>query len=84
MLPNSGQRTYAPQGAKDVDVVGAEDKRQVTLVVSSAADGTLVPLQLVIGGKTERVLPKNASSAKPEVHVTFSGSANHWYVSERF
>jgi hypothetical protein len=56
-LSTGNARTYEKVGRKDVAVTGKEDKRQITPVVSSAADGTLLPLQLVFKGKTPRSLP---------------------------
>jgi hypothetical protein len=39
--------TYNPTGAKQVAVVGIEEKRAFTLMVSVAADGTILPFQAI-------------------------------------
>lgn len=36
--------------------IAAEDKRQITVVLAAAADGALLPLQLIFQGKTEASL----------------------------
>jgi hypothetical protein len=35
LVPNGGEKTWEPKGSKHVQVLGFEDKRQVTMVVSS-------------------------------------------------
>jgi len=69
--------TYHTTGASSVAVVGAEDKRQITVCVASSLDGDLLPLQLIFQGKTERSLPlRTLELAASHAHVTFS--ENHW------
>jgi hypothetical protein len=57
LVPTGGSRTYEKKGRKEIAVTGTEDKRQITIVVSSAADGTTLPPQLIFPGKTARSLP---------------------------
>jgi len=48
-----------------------------------AADGVLLPLQVLFQGKTGHVLPKNATTviaASEGWHLTHSG--NHWSTQE--
>jgi hypothetical protein len=71
--------TWAEKGVKAVPLTGMDDKRCVTGVVGSAADGTLLPLQLVYAGKTSRTLPREILRREAEqdgFHFTFSD--NHW------
>lgn len=51
------EKTYEVTGAKQVPTVGMEDKRHITLMVTSAMDGTLLPFQAVLKGKSSRSLP---------------------------
>jgi len=82
MKPFSEQ-TYEVKGAKQVLSLGKEDKRQFTMLGSAAADGVLLPLQVVFQGKTGQVLPKNAAAViatSEGWHLTHS--ANHWSTQE--
>ncbi|KAJ7027040.1 hypothetical protein C8F04DRAFT_1295668, partial [Mycena alexandri] len=49
--------TWAERGAKQVSVVGVEEKRAFTLVVSVAADGSCVPWQVIYKGSSPRSRP---------------------------
>jgi len=77
------EQMYEVKGAKQVLSLGKEDKRQFTMLGSVAADGVLLPLQVVFQGKTGQVLPKNAATviaASEGWHLTHS--ANHWSTQE--
>ena len=50
LVPTGGARTWNTKGIKQVRVNGLEDKRQVTVVVSSAATGEVLPFQVVFQG----------------------------------
>ncbi|KAL3675048.1 hypothetical protein R1sor_024996 [Riccia sorocarpa] len=41
----SGERTYARKGAREISVSGKDDRRQITVAVSSTAAGELLPLR---------------------------------------
>ena len=43
--------------AKEIPLIGQDDKRQITLVPPIAADGTMLPCQVIMKGQTERTLP---------------------------
>ena len=47
LVPMAKERTWERRGSKDIKIVGLEDKRQVTACVSSAVDGTLLPMQII-------------------------------------
>jgi alkylated DNA nucleotide flippase Atl1 len=47
------KHTLGKRGAKAIRAVGVDDKRQVTVVVAGAADGTLLPWQVIFTGKAE-------------------------------
>jgi hypothetical protein len=58
LVPTAGARTWDTKGIKQVRVHGLEDKRQVTIVVSSAATGEVLFFQVVFQGLTSRALPQ--------------------------
>ena len=74
-------RTYHQVGAKSVPLVCSDDKRQITAVVGSSFDGSLLPLQLIFKGKTEASHPRQTvDSAKAGFHLAHSH--NHWSTQE--
>ena len=50
MMPTA-TRTYSDKGSKQVEIAKLDDKRQITAVVASAMDGSVLPVQLVFAGK---------------------------------
>ena len=67
------------KGSKDIKVTGMEDKRQVTCCVSSAANGVLLPMQIIFTGKTVRCLPKtHAARICLDYGFHLTMSTNHW------
>lgn len=52
LLCSAGKKTYAPRGAKQVRLVGSDDKRQITALLSVSMDGDVLPPQLVFAGTT--------------------------------
>lgn len=70
-------RTYDASGNKEVKVIGAEDKRQITACIASSLNGDLLPMQLIFQGKTAACHPPaTAAAAEAFVHITHS--ENHW------
>jgi hypothetical protein len=57
LVPTVGERSWENKGSKHIQVLGVEDKRQVTLVVSFATNGNLLPGQVVFTCTTFRCLP---------------------------
>ena len=49
-----GNWTFERRGAKQVKVDGCDDKREITVTVSSSMSGELLPLQIIYAGTTER------------------------------
>ena len=47
------------KGAKCVEIVGTDDKRQITATVAGTMSGKFLPALLIYGGKTPACLPKN-------------------------
>ena len=73
--------TYEMQGSSDVPVIGAEDKRQITVCVAASLRGDLLPLQCIFQGKTARCLPA-ATAASVAARVDITQSINHWSTQE--
>ncbi|KAJ9091565.1 hypothetical protein QFC20_007608 [Naganishia adeliensis] len=76
----SDNRTCALKGSKQVAVLGQDDKRHMTLMVTSAMDGTLLLFQAVIKGKTSQSLPKPANRKVAEEWGMFfkCGQNKYW------
>jgi hypothetical protein len=75
--------TWAETGSKQVPVIGSEEKRAITILVSVVSDGTVLPMQATYSGKTDRSRPsKNAPKFKDLVDAEFllqeSGTATYW------
>lgn len=76
-LAPADMRTYEKAGSKDVAVIGAEDKRQITACIASSLAGDLLPLQLIFQGKTDACHPAATDASKAAlIHITHS--PNHW------
>jgi hypothetical protein len=74
-------RTYEASGNKEVKVIGADDKRQITACIASSLNGDLLPLQLIFQGKTAVCHPTSTEEARiAKVHLTHS--ENHWSNQE--
>lgn len=54
--------TWSQTGAKQVGMVGMDEKRAFTLVVGVVADGSLLPFQAVFVGKTKASIPSATDS----------------------
>ena len=47
----------AQKGAKRIEMIGLDDKQQITAVVYGTLNGNFLPLQLIYAGKTTACLP---------------------------
>ena len=84
LVPTGGSRTWETKGAKHVKVHGVEDKRQITVTVSSAANGQCLPFQVIFQGTTTKSLPK-LEGGREECEISgwnISYSYNHWSTLE--
>ena len=66
--------TQERKGAKCVEIVGTDDKRQITATVAGTMSREFLPAQLIYGGKTPACLPKVDFPAGWSITFT----ANHW------
>lgn len=71
-LSPAANKTLDFVGERSVEVVGAGDKRQVTLMLGGTVAGDVLPPQVIFEGKTSRVLPP------PLAGAVFTFTANHW------
>ena len=62
------------EGSKQVEVVGKDNKRQITACFAGSMAGDFLPLQLVYEGKTARCLPRVEFPG--DWHITYSST--HW------
>ena len=62
----------AGEGSKQVPVVGKEDKREITVLLTISAAGTLLPPQVIYQGKTRGCHAK--ITFPPNWHITHSDS----------
>ena len=53
--------TWAPHGSKQVAVVGSEEKQAYMLLVSIAADGSVLPFQAIYEGSSWRSRPSESA-----------------------
>ena len=66
--------TMERRGERRVEMVGVNDKQQITAILCSSAAGEFLPIQLIYTGKTDRCHPRYPFP--PEWNVTHSH--NHW------
>ena len=71
--------TMELKGSKRVEIVGINDKRQITAVLCGTMAGDLLPLQLIYQGKTSACLPR--IDFPTGWHVTCT--PNHWSNEEK-
>jgi hypothetical protein len=75
--------TYAPIGAKQVVLMGGEEKRAFTVMVSVTNDGTLLPFQGIYEEKTQVSCPSKSAPHYDDMINTgtfleFSGTHTYW------
>ena len=66
--------TMAREGSKRVDIIGVDDKRQITAVLAGTMDGHFLPPQIIYKGKTKKCLPSVEFPENWDVTYT----QNHW------
>ena len=72
LVPLAGDRTWEKKGSKDVGVIGGDDKRAITACVSSAAYGSLLPVQLIFSGIQRESYQKLSEDGKALIMVFIS------------
>jgi hypothetical protein len=75
---------WSETGAKQVPVLNIDEKCAMMVLVSVACDGTVLPLQVIFGGKSKKSLPSPNAPFYDELvkqsgtQLTFSGTGNYW------
>ena len=64
----------AAEGSRWVKVIGLGDKRQIMATFAATLDGTLLPMQILYQGKTDRSHPKYTFPDGFDIFYT----PNHW------
>ena len=70
--------TMARYGSKQVPIIGLEDKREMTILLGIAMNGSYLPPQLIYAGKTEQSHPHFQFPDKWDVTHTES----HWSTTQ--
>ena len=76
--------TMDKEGAKRVEVVAKDDKRQLTAVFAGSSCGEFLPLQLIYEGKTDRCLPHYEFPSSWHVTKTETHWSNEHTMREYF
>ena len=66
--------TMEKEGAKRVELMGIDDKQQITAGFASTMAGHFLPIQLIYKGKTSKCLP--SEDFPEDWHITYT--ENHW------
>ena len=66
---------YGKKGTKCVEIVGVDDKRQVTAVFACLLSRHFLPVQMIYKGTTPKCFPKYVAFLT-DWHITCT--ANHW------
>ena len=80
LVSEGGTKTWEEKGSKHVVVIGIEDKRQVTIVVTSSLSGNILHFQVIFTGTTSRSLPPMNLGRKTceEIGWHIIYTSNHW------
>jgi hypothetical protein len=80
LIPGANQRTYNEKGVKQVSLLGLEEKRALTVLLATSADGKVLPAQEVWFGKTVASLPTPTARAESESEgfLFSTNPKNHW------
>jgi hypothetical protein len=84
LIPTTKERTWESKGSKHVQVLGVENKRQITKVIFLATNGFLLPLQIVLIKTIHHYLPPSNEGKKKCMNLgwDFTFNENHWSTLE--
>ncbi len=77
LFESHGSRTLTRKGSKEVVCTKNDSKGGITALLTCAADGTMLPPQLIFDGKTKASLPTFQAD-----NVLYSQSSSHWCTGE--
>lgn len=70
---------WEKKGAKKMESLLGQDRRQITGDVAHNAEGTVIAVHAIFDGKTERSLPSHTNMSNPKfAKYLFSFTDNHW------
>ena len=73
------KRTWGPKGAKQVDIVRLDEKRQFTLSPVISASGEVAGrVQVIWEGKTRACCPSVGTQKRHEAELLHTNSISHW------
>jgi hypothetical protein len=67
--------TYDTRGARQVPIIGKDEKQAMTLMTTISASGELLPFQAIFKGRTAASLP-NPSPDNPELKAAYNEAIN--------
>jgi hypothetical protein len=75
--------SWAETGSKQVPVLGCEEKRAFTVLISISSNGTVLPMQVIYTGKTHRSRPSPSSPHHSDLTAAGfllqeSGTTTYW------
>ncbi|KAG8726118.1 hypothetical protein FRC12_023690 [Ceratobasidium sp. 428] len=80
-------KTWTAAGERQINVLGAEEKRTFTLLVAIAVSGDLLPFQAIYAGKSDRSVPGSDSPGWSEAQrlgflLEHSNTGTYWSTFE--
>ena len=78
-LMKASNATYADIKDKQVPMIGQDEKRQITAVVTSSLAGDLLPLQLIFTGQDAN---KKQQKAVPTLNVVTTARTRDWHLTQ--
>ncbi|KAG8707251.1 hypothetical protein FRC09_001934 [Ceratobasidium sp. 395] len=81
------RKTWTATGERQINVLGAEEKRAFTLLVAVALSGDLLPFQAIYAGKSDRSVPGSDSPGWSEAQrlgflLEYSNTGTYWSTFE--
>lgn len=73
----AGKRTFAQKGSIQVEIIGIDDKRQITAGSAASMRGEKLDVQLIFKGKTKRCYPE-----KEKKGFLYCHSDSHWQTPQ--
>ncbi|QRV96790.1 Ulp1 protease family, carboxy-terminal catalytic domain protein [Ceratobasidium sp. AG-Ba] len=77
------QKTWTTSGERQVNILGAEEKRAFTLMVGVSGSGSLLPFQAIYAGKSSRSVPDSSAPGYSEAKqlgflLEYSNTTTYW------
>jgi hypothetical protein len=79
LLMSANNSTYADTKLRQVPMIGQDEKRQITAVVTSTLDGDLLPLQLIFSGQDHN---KKQQKSVPSLNEVTTRRTRGWHLTQ--